>query len=58
MLTLQAEPEIKREIEAINDKSKVNGNKCPIIAAPTLQQHLLSPIVAKCPNQASKALER
>ena len=53
MLTLQTDKDNKgSESDSVSNEKKVlvNGNplkKCPAIAAPTLQQHLLSPIIGK-----------
>ena len=53
MLTLQTDNESKNtESDSVITEKKIliNGSpmkKCPAIAAPTLQQHLLSPIVGK-----------
>ncbi|CAG2119512.1 unnamed protein product [Medioppia subpectinata] len=64
MLTLQPESDSKvSEIKSSSkdDKKAVNNNnengvKCPAIAAPTLQQHLLSPIVGKPAISVTKIL--
>jgi hypothetical protein len=52
MLTLQTDNENKLDSDSVSndDNQGLNNDvirKCPVIAAPTLQQHLLSPIVTK-----------
>ena len=61
MLTLQTDDSKNTESDSVTNDKKIliNGSgvkKCPAIAAPTLQQHLLSPLVGKSTISVTKIL--